>query len=77
VQWGNILPEGVADRHSKWEQRHSFLRAYEAGATQTEIAERIGVTPARVQQLVTKAREEVKSGARSPAERFLQPFVDH
>ena len=68
--WADILILQEA-----WERRHRMLFAYEAGATQVEIAKHLGVSQSRVNQLIRAAYKE--RGKPSPLEAYLseRPFT--
>lgn len=64
--WAAIIPEHKALEQASWERLQAVLRAWHAGATQKEIADALGVSPARVHQMTRKARRK----PRPPAARF-------
>lgn len=76
-----LLPEPIAIRQAAWERRVQVLRARLAGATLACMADKMGVSKTRVNQMSWKAAREAARGTLSPATRYqklapaLRPFA--
>jgi len=74
VNWFDLLPESIAARQIAWEKRRRVWFAVQSGATRQVIADHLGVSAARIQQLVERARDRRWGYAprdTSPAAAFL------
>ncbi len=70
--WEDVVPEDVALAQRAFDRGRRILRVYRAGCMQKEIARRLGVTSARVHQIVKREkRRMVEEGCGSPVERWL------
>jgi DNA-binding transcriptional regulator LsrR (DeoR family) len=58
----------VEIRQLRWNRRHAIRRALAAGAKQTELADKLGITQARVHQLNKRAIREITWRIRSSME---------
>jgi hypothetical protein len=55
TDWLALLPYGVAIRQRSWERCKSVERALLAGATQGEIAQKLGISPTLVGRMKRQA----------------------
>ncbi len=72
--WEDVVPEDVARAQQAFDRGRRILRVYRAGCMQKEIALRLGVTSARVHQIVKREKSRHEDG--SPVERWLGGQVD-
>lgn len=77
-QWADLLPTFVAIKQAAWQRRMSMLRAVESGATFSEIARHLGLSPTVIRSYVIQQRGRLTRGERAPIEDFLTPagFTD-
>jgi transposase len=65
----------MMDEYSAYERRHAILRAYDMGAQQTEIAAHLGISQARVWQLIEKAKKELAENRIPPGMDLPRPLT--
>jgi hypothetical protein len=68
MNWADLLPPQVAVSQAAYERAGRVLNARRAGATLTQIAERMGRSVERVRQLENKATKQ--TGKLSPIEKY-------
>lgn len=76
--WEDVLPKHVAKLQHAWDRRMRVIRAINSGAKRKDIAEAIGISTGRLQQIIWRADRDVRCGNKSPAETYLNelPWFD-
>ena len=70
--WFDLLPDAFAKAQIAWEQRHAMLRANAAGASQKEIASKLGLHWKEVADAIHKAKLENNENKPSPLEFLVE-----
>jgi len=71
--WLDLLPKNVALMQIAWERRQSVARVVlDHGVSQKELARRMGLSPARIQQMVRRASRDRLGGNRAPVTRWME-----
>jgi DNA-binding transcriptional regulator LsrR (DeoR family) len=58
IIWEWIVPAEVAQAQKEWEHCSRLWRANQAGATQRELGDRLGVSRQRISQLIAYGKTE-------------------